>query len=172
MNTGAILIGIAMLVFILPFVTNPFLNKTRKRIPVSISKNSGSNNQTQEILLALRDLDFDYQLGKVSAEDYSNFRAQLMITAAQAIEATENVQGDQLEEMIRSRRQTHSESNACNNCGEQAGANYNFCPHCGEPQIDICPECNQKIVSGDAYCAACGTALKHREDYKQQQSSD
>jgi len=54
----------------------------------------------------------------------------------------------------------------CPDCGETAGADQSFCPHCGAKlpehtvaQGAVCPGCGKQNTVGTKYCDACGTKL-------------
>lgn len=91
---------------------------------------------------ALRDLAFDRQVGKVTAEDFAVFEANLKQVAAEALAALDAWESaaDQaldavLERAIAARRGT-------------LAASGRFCPACGRP-----------AAADDRFCAWCGTAL-------------
>ena len=132
MQISALLIGLALLGGALLYVTLPFRQKPSK--VGNSSDASQSEGRREEILLAIRDLDFDFKTGKVSEEDYQSLRAQLMSEAARYMES-EQKQDDQLEALIQSRRNA-------------------------QPKQDFCPSCGKKIHAGDLFCSSCGTKLE------------
>jgi hypothetical protein len=134
MQISALLIGLALLGGALLYVTLPFRQKARK--VGNSSDATHSEVHREEILLALRGLDFDFKTGKVSEDDYQPLRAQLMSEAAQYMES-EKKQDDQLEALIQSRRRA-------------------------QPQQAFCPSCGQKIYAGDVFCSSCGAKVEIR----------
>ena len=84
MNPFAIIIGIILLTGSLFYVAAPFRSWAN---PVKTKKQASKNSQSlqadhQAVIIALRDLDFDYRAGKISEEDYPGIRASLLEKAA------------------------------------------------------------------------------------------
>ena len=107
---------------------------------------------------ALRDLDFDFQTGKLSQVDYDALREKYKSRAAlilQQIDAAQKQQSEDLEqeiaqvraakraqavvteeddieeEIAKRRGKQSSSSNACKNCGTPFKAGDQFCAKCG-----------------------------------------
>ena len=87
MNLGAILIGLTMLVLSVPFVAKPFQQVRGKKNAMPV-KQVDPEEQRLAALTALRDLDFDFQVGKVSEDDYASLRARLVAEAARTLQMT------------------------------------------------------------------------------------
>jgi len=161
MELGAIFVGLAMLVGSLPFVIKPFREKASgKDRKLNIRPNPDEKRKAD--LSALLDLDFDYRTGKVSEEDYSVVRAQLVADAAQYIQLEEPREDEQIEAMIAARRATYSNSQACSNCGHTIGADSRFCSQCGTAVAANCPSCGKPVQEGDHFCTTCGAKLEHQ----------
>ena len=97
----------------------------------------------QETLLALRDLEFDHDLGVVGDDDYARLRERLMAEAATALEGArrrkEDAASDRIEAAVRALRQQRK---------TDGGAAARFCPQCGNP-----------VDAGDRFCTGCGASL-------------
>ena len=97
----------------------------------------------EEVLLALRDLEFDHDLGVVSDDDYARLRERLMAEAATALESAqrreEEVASAHIEDAVRALR-TKRQANG--------RAVTRFCPQCGNP-----------VDAGDRFCTGCGASL-------------
>ena len=162
MQISSLLIGLVLLVATLAFVNLPFRQKQNTSVRNHKKANMLHINTTRReaVLSALRDLDFDFKTGKVSEEDYTPLRAQLMAEAAQTIE--QEVEDEKkLEALIQSRRANQKESIHCEQCGEPMVANQKFCAKCGAAvHKDSCPSCGQKISLSDQFCSSCGTRLE------------
>lgn len=160
MELGAIFVGIAMLVGSLPFVIKPFREKASgKEWKLSSPPNPEAKRKAD--LSALLDLDFDYRTGKVSEEDYTVVRTQLMADAAQYIGGKKPHEEERIEAMIAARRAKHSNSQACSKCGHIIGADSRFCSHCGTAAAQGCSSCGKPVREGDLFCTACGAKLEH-----------
>ncbi len=126
---------------------------------------------------ALRDLNFDHRVGKVTDEDFSVFEANLKETAADALanldrwETTaDTTLDDTLERAIASRRTAlASGGRECPNCGRLETAGDKFCASCGvalpeaapaPAQIPgMCPKCGHAVQPADRFCPGCGGPL-------------
>lgn len=161
MELGAIFVGVAMLVGSLPFVIRPFRAKQPGK-GSNPNNRSDSEQKHKADLSALLDLDFDYRTGKVSEEDYSTVRAQLVADAAQHIQLETSIEDEQIEAMIAARRTAHSSSHTCANCGHVVGADSRFCSQCGTAVAQGCPSCGKPVQDGDLFCITCGTKLEHK----------
>lgn len=161
MELGALFVGLAMLVGSLPFVIKPLRGIASGRdSKANILPNSEEKRKAD--LSALLDLDFDYRTGKVSEEDYSTVRAQLVSDAAQYIRLEKSVEDEQIEEMISARRAKPSSSQACSHCGHTIGADSHFCSQCGMVVARGCPSCGKPVQEGDLFCTTCGAKLEHQ----------
>ena len=163
MSFPAILIGVALLLVSIPIVAEPLLRKKRLKPLNEKGSSQGSQRSYEQTLLALRDLDFDHQLGVVAESDYQQIRASLMVEAAEAYEQTTPDEGDLdqlIEKAVSDRRQNIGNGHdRCANCGADLEPAYIFCAACGLHARSTCPECNQPYEQGDTFCTSCGAQL-------------
>lgn len=175
MDIGVILIGFAVLVLCLPFLAKPFLkdrNWAQDRIqePASSEQSQTLKERRHNILYALRELDFDFQTGKIIEQDHRALRAQLMAEAAWLI-PNQVDQDDEIESLNQARRELLGKITKCNQCGSHLIDADRFCPKCGTPYnngpdnaVDvICPECGLKTIPGALFCSRCGSRLASKE---------
>ncbi len=156
MELGAIFVGLAMLVATIPFVVGPFQKKKQySNHESTVRLNPGE--QRQAVLSALRDLDFDFRTGKVSDEDYTALRTQLVSEAALYIQSEKSIEDDQLEAMIKARKASQSKIQECSHCGQKNEAGSRFCSQCGTAVGNDCPSCGKAVQAGDLFCTVCGT---------------
>lgn len=158
MNLGAIFVGLALLVLVIPFVISPFRGM-RYRKKESVVDPESPRTYRERVLLALRELDFDYQTEKIIEEDYTRIRNQLLADAAEAIQL-EQQEDARIEEMIRSHRNAILRQPKCPDCSRQLIEGDRFCPGCGAHLVALCPSCGYGNQLGDNYCARCGKQLK------------
>ena len=108
------------------------------------------DNDTERLLLqkemlygAIRDLDFDFQTGKVDQKDYAELRQQLEGEAVQVLRQLDA--GDALvaldheieQQVLALRRHSAStvcgsQRESCSGCGTPLDDGENFCPDCGQ----------------------------------------
>lgn len=85
---------------------------------------------------AIRDLDFDYQLGKLSATDYNTLRERYKGQAAATLREIDAMSAAQIDQIGQTREQEHSQHNQvqelrCGNCGTLYELGDKFCRKCG-----------------------------------------
>jgi hypothetical protein len=172
MNLGAIFIGIAILVIAIPFVMNPLVNERKKQPVKAASQSKEGKGEQKEALAAIRDLDFDFQTGKVNQDDYETLRAQLVLEAAAFLQ-TKQQEEEKIDALIRARLDQVKASVNCEQCGGEIGAKDLFCPACGVPvknqavvekpvQKLACPVCGKSIKEKDLFCTRCGTRVNEQ----------
>jgi hypothetical protein len=161
MQTSSILFGLLLFTGSIAYVVLPFRQNRRKTVATS----KGTTQQVgkrEVVLVALRDLDFDFKTGKVSEEDYQPVRNQLMAEAAQYLEQ-EQKEAERLEVLIQSRRKAQQEDTQCGHCDAPVRVGQRFCSKCGSAvNNELCPSCGKNIKADDIFCPSCGNALQIR----------
>ncbi len=175
MSIGSVLIGIAMLLLALPFVINPLIKGNQNNPPGEAPKEASlSGDRHTGFLLALRDLEFDHQVGKITDDDYTNLRATLMLQAAAALEYQDKLDAEldtRLEQAIQLRRANQSKSQVCSHCGSALEPSDRFCRACGQPVESTCPKCGGKLYPTDTFCNRCGARLLRINENPQTEGS-
>src|SRR5439155_16093673 len=85
----------------------------------------------------LRELEFDFRVGKVTEEDYREARENLETEAARVLRAIELRTRDVAEEIERDIQRARSEqrrANLCPSCQAAIAPGVRFCPSCGAAQ--------------------------------------
>jgi ribosomal protein L40E len=178
LNPFAIIIGILLLAGSLFYVAAPLRPGVT---PVKLKKQASKTSQSlqadhQAVILALRDLDFDYQAGKISEEDYPGIRASLLEKAAFTLKEVEESSDAQLEKLIQARRKQQSSASdlsetrnsnsgslICAKCQSPLAIGANFCMKCGTAvSRAFCPHCGKPIQPDDQFCPACGKAVTNQ----------
>ena len=138
---------VALVILLLAFVVMGYpLYAARPRAWASPSSGLGDLiAQRDGIYATLRDLDLDYQLGKLDDADYRERREKHLARAAGVLKRLDvwrdqspNAVGDaELEREIAAFRQVKPSANGngrsryCSNCGHPAGSDDRFCGKCG-----------------------------------------
>lgn len=129
-------------------------------------------DQREATLTALRDLDFDHAVGKVTEEDYAILRQTLLTKAAAImtqIEQEQVVLNARIEAEILAARQNlnggrlaHSPAEAnrvCPTCSRVPHPGDLYCRGCGTQLAPACPECGKTVAPTDRFCVRCGFEL-------------
>lgn len=159
MNLGAIFIGVALLVLVVPYVIDPFRSRGRQVIAQARGSDAEVDRSPNEALFALRDLEFDYQTEKITEADYRSIRAKLLAQAADSIE-TRQQENDHLEALIQARRTNKPTHPDCPQCGKVFREGDKFCPGCGQARATQCPDCGHQNRADDEFCSQCGQSLE------------
>ena len=129
-------------------------------------------NERDTTYRAIKELEFEHQLGNLSQQDYQALRERYRTEAAGILR--------QLERARRPEKQTAAVSagsqaprqpkaaappapamaRTCQACGNSAPADDRFCWHCGAALERICPACQTPRPSSDVFCGACGIRLE------------
>lgn len=152
MELGSVFLVLAVLVIAGIYLYAPFIERTHE---LDINDNheiSALKAERDRVINALQELDFDFKLGKIPAEDYPEQRNQLLQKGADVLRQLDEIQfnstlspeekleskikDDELEAMLATRRK------------EKQSKSAGFCPQCGKPVLTI-----------DRFCPSCGKAL-------------
>jgi len=126
--TAAVVLTIA----VAAFVFYPLLRGERTT-PVDLPRVSEELLQRRDQVYAeLRELEFDYRVGKVSAEDYTETRNRLETEAARLLRAIDVQVAAIDDEIEREIREIRARRRLCPSCGGEVPLTARFCPSCGE----------------------------------------
>lgn len=176
MDIGSIFLILSLLVLVGVFVSRPFFERRSVQMSAVEHEVSALLAERDRILNALQELDFDFTLGKIPAEDYPAQRAALLQSGAAVLRQLDafHVGGAEadlvLEAAIAARRADAAVlASAPNNSGrrslpatpddslealiasrrrERNGKSAGFCPNCGRP-----------VQKSDRFCPNCGGSL-------------
>jgi hypothetical protein len=176
-----IILAIAISAAALLIVAYPILAKARETQPAVASAQEEIDEllaRRDAIFQALRDLNFDHQVGKVTDDDFAVFGANLKESAAEALAAIDQWEAavDQamsaaLDREIESRRAALVEGErSCPHCHRPALPTDKFCAGCGAPlpapetrpapaPPQFCRKCGRPAEPADRFCGGCGAAL-------------
>jgi hypothetical protein len=114
MELGSVLLGVAATLVLAAFVIDPLIkNPLREHPPRRRSAADG------DALEALRELEFDFQTGKLNPEDYEVLRPRLLLAAAEQLQIRQD------------------NSRVCPVCDQEHPPGDRFCTTCGR---ELSPE--------------------------------
>ena len=154
----SLVIAVAISAAAIYFSVAPLLKPGRAAMILDDDKLTALLERKDATLKAIKDLEFDYRVGKIDDEDYQRLDQQLRRQAIGLIQQVEKVApvssavDDQLEAVIARMRKVqtgvpapaptganghgHGHKAAarfCTNCGQPLEAGHKFCAHCGTP---------------------------------------
>jgi len=125
------IIGVILAVITAVFIGYPLFQKQKGKASFALNHRSQElEARKKEIYAAIRDIDFDYQMGKLTKEDHAALREQYK---TEAIGMMKQIDSAQIGKESRS---------------EKAALAMSFCHHCGEP-----------LAASARFCRACGGQL-------------
>ncbi|RMH16447.1 MAG: c-type cytochrome biogenesis protein CcmI [Gemmatimonadetes bacterium] len=132
---GSILLASGVVVFVLyPILKGQWAAQDRQDDELTEAE-----ARKRVTLLALRDVEMDYETGKLDEEDYRELKRQLSREALAALEAVEAERGEagavapdpELEAQIAAVREGLREGRTCERCGHLNERGSRFCASCG-----------------------------------------
>lgn len=104
---------------------------------------------------ALKELEFEYQLGNLSEPDYNDLRDRYRARAAVILK--------EIEEAVAASGDGEAEAAgplACPSCRKPTEPSDEYCWGCGARLEGRCPSCSRAVGRSDTFCAYCGTRLE------------
>ena len=103
----------------------------------------------EEVYAAIKEMDFDLEMGKISEDDYQELKSQYKAKALEILKEFDNVDGgEDIDAAIE--RDVHRLRKKKRKGGKETVRQINFCPHCGKkvaPKNNFCQGCGMKLVS-------------------------
>lgn len=146
MSGSFVLIAVVISVIAIAVVLAPLRGKQPQS---SRAKNRPDPaSQYEGTLLALRDLDFDHELGVIAEDDYQRLREELVAKAAQAMPRKKP--GGK--KRAARGKGTSIRGKKISTGAEQVAAR-------ADSSEDQCPDCGRPHERGHVFCGNCGTRL-------------
>jgi Double zinc ribbon len=121
-------------------------------------------------LLALKEIEFDRETGKLSDEDYRFLKEKYTAQALEALRAEEMSEApDDVEALVSHRVRALRSAAAtappgaptCPTCGPRPEADAVFCSTCGSrlPAPTTCARCGAALTADSRFCEGCGSRV-------------
>lgn len=127
--------------------------------------------QRDATYLAIKDLENDHAMGKLSDADYRTLRAKYETKAVAILQELDSMNGARASrvavtdevierEVGRLRRALVAGSTSCPKCGTPHAPEDVFCAKCGVSLRGVrCPSCGKRAAVGDKFCSKCGSPI-------------
>lgn len=157
----ALVVALAVLVIVL----QPLLFPLKADVPSPESRVPSPEETERGIsLLALHEIEFDRETGKLSDEDYADLKARYTARALEALRA-EEAEPD-IDQVIDARARAIRAANdpdalRCRTCGPRPEPDAVFCSTCGQRLVTrgSCGECGAAIPPAACFCEGCGRGV-------------
>ncbi len=103
---------------------------------------------------AIKDLEADHAMGKLSDEDYGNLRAKYEAKALTILQKLDAVQVN-----VSPAPRAAGSGGTCPQCGLTVAAGAKFCRHCGASISTFCAACGAPIAADAKFCRRCGSPV-------------
>jgi rubrerythrin len=171
MDIGAIFLLLSVCLLVGLFVARPFMERR------FVSSSGGDQAQSSllaerdRLISALQDLDFDFTLGKIPAQDYPAMRANLLQRASDVLRHLDALQPQttaradaesRVEAVIAARRadaavdNSKSDAVSDDDIEELVAARRTARK---EKSAGFCPKCGKPVLRSDRFCPSCGKSI-------------
>lgn len=141
MPIGTYLLALALALIFGLVIALPLFDRKRPAVK-PMSRHDALQQEREDIVRAIRELDFDHRTGKINEEDYKRVREEHVQQGAAVLRemsALDEVDIDaEIEAKVAALRRA-----------PDAGADAR------------CPKCHATVTATDKFCPQCGHALKH-----------
>jgi rubrerythrin len=169
MELGSIFLILAVLIVAGMYLYAPFMTRPRKFSTEEMREVSALKAERDRVINALQELDFDFKLGKIPAEDYPAQRAELLKKGSAILR-----QLDELEPILSSAHDAEAriEKAAAAKRADASSAAAELNDEDIEAMIAMrrkqrkgksagfCPKCGKPVLAADSFCPSCGKSLK------------
>jgi len=126
------IIGIVLAMATAAFIAYPLFQKQKNKVSFALNHRAQEMEaRKKEIYAAIRDIDFDYQMGKLSKEDYDALREQYKTEAIGMMKQLDHSAAGPSLRRVKAAGVVRNSERFCHHCGQPAGAEDQFCNACG-----------------------------------------
>lgn len=109
---------------------------------------------------ALKELEFEYNLGNLSDADYNDLRDRYRSQAATILQKLDTEIDISRPEDLPASISPETPLEGCASCGEGIESGDTYCWRCGQRLDRRCQDCGEPLFEADRFCAGCGQSLK------------
>jgi len=182
MELGAIFLILAVLILIGMYLYAPFMSRERSVATIETHEVSSLMAERDRVINALQELDFDFKLGKIPAEDYPSQRASLLQKGAEILKRLDELapspsptlgsptgvlregaraEGveDRIEKAVAARRADASAQAAQLTDDDIESMIAARRKNHKDRSAGFCPKCGKPVLASDRFCPSCGKSL-------------
>lgn len=169
MELGSIFLVLAVLVIVSIYLYAPLTQRGRRMTADNSHEISALKAERDRVINSLQELDFDFKLGKIPAEDYPDQRAELLQKGADILRKLDELAPassaganaeSRIEKAAAARRADSSmQAVAVNDDDIEAMIAARRKQHKSK-SAGFCPKCGKPVLVTDRFCPSCGKSLK------------
>lgn len=195
MNTFFLAVIVLMIIATFWWVLKPMLNSEIQHDVAQLHNQQLLEElslQREAIYAAIKDMELDFESGKISESDFQQGRLKFMQQAAGILKKMDTLAIDDAEQLdaqieallsstkiddavradaresLKVQRASLQDGSAeagrtCPKCGKSVHADDAFCAHCGTSLSVECPACHKNVLDTDKFCPHCGTSIPVQE---------
>jgi hypothetical protein len=166
---------VIIIVAVIAFIAYPLFITRRESLAAPVNPLEDLAAQRDSTYDAIRDLDFDYQLGKLSQTDYATLRDKYKMRAMQLLQQMDAMHGNdgadvdaeiesQVAQMRRAKEDTiESEVARLRRSKNDPIENQVAQMRAAKRSAARCKKCNTPLAVSDQFCSKCGTPVQRQK---------
>ena len=174
MDIGALFLTLAVATLVAMYLGQPYLERRTKLVSEKEFEHSHLLAERDRYINALRELDFDYDLGKIPEDEYPAQRANLLQKGADALRKLDEYEGakdtsaeDRLEAVVAARRADSTAAPVAADAAPTMNADDELESLIAARRSKrkaksggFCPNCGHAVLAKDKFCTNCGKKTK------------
>ena len=169
MELGSLFLILAVIVIVGMYLYAPFTMRARYTRVSETHEVAALKAERDRVINSLQELDFDFKLGKIPAEDYPEQRAALLQKGADVlrkldelapISSSANNAETRIEKAAAAQRADSSAKTAALNDDELESMIAARRKDHKSRSAGFCPKCGKTVLVTDKFCPSCGKALE------------
>ena len=173
-SIGSIFLILAVLVGVALYVAQPYFARRARRMTAEAHEVSSLLAERDRVVNSLQELDFDFKLNKIPAEDYPLQRAALLQKGADILKQLDILAPashpapraakpteDRIEAAVAARRADLASDAPAQPVDDDQVEAMIAARRSGrkEKSAGFCPRCGKPVLSSDRFCPSCGKSL-------------
>jgi NADH pyrophosphatase NudC (nudix superfamily) len=170
MQIGSVFLILALILGVGMYVVQPFLERRNRKMTAEVRGLSALMAERDRVVNALQELDFDFNLNKIPAEDYPVQRTALLQKGADILKQLDaltpnvpaskgNGAADRIESAVAARRADLASAKTVRDDDDVEALIAARRTSRKEKSGGFCPRCGKPVLASDRFCPHCGKSI-------------